>query len=143
MSILFLLPYTAGKVSKYGIFSGPYFPAFGLNTERYFVPLRIQSECGKLRTRKNSIFGHISHSANANVKYKTKFFTRIPIRDEIFFIMNSIDGGKVWHPLASSGEVWHPLINNSRPNSCRHEVLHNYQPAEGSFKIMQTIKILS
>ena len=26
---------TAWKVSKYGVFSGPYFPAFGLNTERY------------------------------------------------------------------------------------------------------------
>ena len=33
-------------------FSGPYFPAFGLNTERYSVSLRIQSECGKIRTRK-------------------------------------------------------------------------------------------
>ena len=26
---------TAWKVSKYGIFSGPYFPVFGLNTEKY------------------------------------------------------------------------------------------------------------
>ena len=33
-------------------FSGPYFPAFELNTERYFVSLSIQSECGKIRTRK-------------------------------------------------------------------------------------------
>ena len=32
-------------------FSGPYFPAFGLNTERYSVSLRIQFECGKIRTR--------------------------------------------------------------------------------------------
>ena len=32
-------------------YSGPHFPAFGLNTERYFVSLRIQSECGKIRTR--------------------------------------------------------------------------------------------
>ena len=31
-------------------YSGPYFPAFGLNTERYGVSLRIQSECGKMRT---------------------------------------------------------------------------------------------
>ena len=30
---------TAWKVSKYGIFSGPYFPAFGLNTERYGVSM--------------------------------------------------------------------------------------------------------
>ena len=33
-------------------FSGPYFPAFGLNTERYGVSLRIQSEWGKMRTKK-------------------------------------------------------------------------------------------
>ena len=32
-------------------YSGPYFPAFGLNTERYGVSLRTQSECGKMRTR--------------------------------------------------------------------------------------------
>ena len=28
---------TAWKVSKYGVFSGPYFPAFRLNTEIYGV----------------------------------------------------------------------------------------------------------
>ena len=32
-------------------YSGPYFPAFRLNTERYSASLRIQSECGKMRTR--------------------------------------------------------------------------------------------
>ena len=32
-------------------YSGPYFPAFGLNMERYSVSLGIQSECGKIRTR--------------------------------------------------------------------------------------------
>ena len=31
--------------------SGSYFPAFGLDTERYGVSLRIQFECGKMRTR--------------------------------------------------------------------------------------------
>ena len=37
---------TVWKVSKYGVFSGPYFPTFGLNTERYSVYLRIQSKYG-------------------------------------------------------------------------------------------------
>ena len=55
-------PYTAWKVSRYGVFSGPYFLAFGLNTERYGVSLRIQSECGKIRARKNSVFRHFSRS---------------------------------------------------------------------------------
>ena len=32
-------------------YSGPYFPAFGLDTEIYGVFLRIQSECGKVQTR--------------------------------------------------------------------------------------------
>ena len=34
-------------------YSGPYFPAFGLNTERYGVSLCIQSECEKIRPRIN------------------------------------------------------------------------------------------
>ena len=33
-------------------FSGPYFPAFGLNKERYSVSLRIHSKCGKILTKK-------------------------------------------------------------------------------------------
>ena len=32
-------------------YSGPYFPAFGRNTERYGTSLCIQSECGKMLTR--------------------------------------------------------------------------------------------
>ena len=31
--------------------SGPLFPAFGLNTERYGVSHRIQSKCGQIKTR--------------------------------------------------------------------------------------------
>ena len=33
-------------------FSGAYFPAYGLNTERYGVSLRIQSKCGNIQTTK-------------------------------------------------------------------------------------------
>ena len=50
--------YTAWKVSKYGVFSGPYFPAFGLNTERYGVRIRYLSRTyqdnldGKKQTNK-------------------------------------------------------------------------------------------
>ena len=53
---------TAWKVSKYRVICGPYFPAFGLNTERNFASLRIQSECGKIQTRNNSVFEHFSCS---------------------------------------------------------------------------------
>ena len=61
-------PFPPLEVFKYGVFSGPHFPAFGLNTEIYYsVNLRIQSECGNMRTRRNSVFGHFSHSAGLKV----------------------------------------------------------------------------
>ena len=45
---LFLyLPKHCVKSARIWVFSGPHFPAFKLNTERYGV----QSECGKIRTR--------------------------------------------------------------------------------------------
>ena len=31
-----IVPYTAWKVSKYGVISGPYFPVFSPNTEKYW-----------------------------------------------------------------------------------------------------------
>ena len=46
--MLLLKEVTARKVSKYGVICGPYFPAFGLNTEIY--DLRIQSRYRKIRT---------------------------------------------------------------------------------------------
>ena len=44
----------AQKMSKYKVFSGPYFSVFRLNTGIY---LRIQLKYGKIQTRKNSVFG--------------------------------------------------------------------------------------
>ena len=38
---------TAWKVSKYGVISGPYFPAFGLNTEIYGVISVFSPDTGK------------------------------------------------------------------------------------------------
>ena len=50
-------------MSKYGVFSAAYFPAFALNTERYEVSLCIQSKCGKIRTRKKlRIWTHFTQS---------------------------------------------------------------------------------
>ena len=62
---------TTWKVYKYGVFSGPHFPVFGLNTQ--FTPFgmktkicgvnfRIQSKCGKIRSGKNSVVGHFSRN---------------------------------------------------------------------------------
>ena len=40
------------KSARIKSFSGPYFPAFGLNTETYYVNIRIQSEWRYMQTRK-------------------------------------------------------------------------------------------
>ena len=53
---------TVRKLSKYGGFFGPYFPAFALNTEIYGVNLRLQSKYRKIWTRKSYVFGHFSRS---------------------------------------------------------------------------------
>ena len=48
-------------MSKYGVFSGPYFPAFGLNTERYCIsPHSVRMR--ENTDQKNSVFGHYSRS---------------------------------------------------------------------------------
>ena len=47
---------TAGKLSKYGVFSGSYFPGFGLNTRIFSVNRGTQSEYREIRIRKNSIW---------------------------------------------------------------------------------------
>ena len=67
---------TAWKVSKYGVISGPYFHAFGLNMERYFVSLHIQSQCRKIGTRNYSVFGQFpcsefSARAQNSAEWKT------------------------------------------------------------------------
>ena len=59
---------TAWKMSKYGVFSGPHFLVFGLNTDIYSANLRIQSEYRKTGTRKNSVFGHFSRRSRVSIK---------------------------------------------------------------------------
>ena len=46
-----LLFFTYREKCPYQIFSGPYFPTFGVNTERYDI--QSDSECGKIRTKKS------------------------------------------------------------------------------------------
>ena len=63
-------------MSEYGVFSGTYFPAFGLNMKIYYVNLRIQSEYRKIRTRKNSLLGHFSRSENSSITKEWKYRSR-------------------------------------------------------------------
>ena len=78
-------------MSKYGVFSGPYFPVFGLNTGIYGVNLRTPSECRKIRTRKTPYLDtfhavpikqnvNVSHAEtiNQNTKYLRGFTKHLP-----------------------------------------------------------------
>ena len=47
----FILDPHCVKSARIRSYSGSHFPTFGLNTERYSVSLRIQSEWGKMWTR--------------------------------------------------------------------------------------------
>ena len=69
---------TAWKVSVY--YSGPHFPTFGLNTDRYSVSLSIQSKCGKIRTRitpKMDTFNAVSNDVTRNEEGWKKIFRKI------------------------------------------------------------------
>ena len=61
-------------------YSGPYFPAFRLNTERYSVSLCIHSKCEKIRTGitpNSDTFNAVVEYALINIKYKkTKSYTK-------------------------------------------------------------------
>ena len=67
------------KVSKYGVFSGPYFAVFGLN---------IQSKNRRIRTRKNSIFQQFSRSIGVD---RDIYFI-----EDIFFGLLGLGRGIFW-----------------------------------------------
>ena len=56
-----------------------HFPVVGLNTERYGISLRIQSEYRKIRTRNNSVFGHFSRIRSEIWRQALKNLTKISV----------------------------------------------------------------
>ena len=66
---------------------GPHFPAFRLNMERYRISLRIQSECGKMRTRitpNTDIFHAVL--VRSRLGYKENFYRNSDIL--VLFVRN-------------------------------------------------------
>ena len=72
------------KGSKYGGFSGPYFPAFELNRAGYGVSARIQSECGKYGPEKPLYLDtfHIVF-VSASFKHIYNFFDKSQYRNNL------------------------------------------------------------
>ena len=83
---------TAWKVSKHWVFSGPYFPVFGLNAAG--LNLRIQFKYRKIRTRENSVFGHFSRSEQTKkVKSISLYFIHFSLKNCKIFSLKSI---QIW-----------------------------------------------
>ena len=59
------------NVSKYRVFYGPYFPAFGLNI---FVSLRIQSECGKIGRPEKTPYLDTFHAVKYAIEETTNWW---------------------------------------------------------------------
>ena len=92
-------------------FSGSYFPAFGLNMERYSVSLRIHSEYEKIRSRK-SFFWESANFANIfsmnlankwNTFHVLNFFFGAKSISMIFLMFYETDFGTL---LRSCGFSW-------------------------------------
>ena len=58
-------------------------------TERYGVSLRIQSECGEIRTRRNSVFRHFPHSV------KVSFYFDF-LLNCLWIVTNSLDSSSTF-----------------------------------------------
>ena len=88
-----------------------------------YLSLRIQSECGKVRTRKNSVFGHFSRSFSNESKLlalkvyghdclENHFKASISFRTEIPFQSNIVENWPRFTLRASSFEVGLVHISN-------------------------------
>ena len=63
-------------------FSSPYFPSFGLNTERYSLSLRIQSKCTKIRAKKTPNTDTFHAVPFFTQKYETTLFSARNVEKE-------------------------------------------------------------
>ena len=75
-------------------FSGPYFPAFGLNTE---ISLRIMSECGKIQTGKTPNTDTFQAVRKSSVKYSS-----LPYFKPMFQFYSPL---KTWDNKRFSGSI--------------------------------------
>ena len=79
--------YTVWKVSKYGVFSGPYFPSFGLNTEGYGV-----SHFSRSDIYKNFANFHSSRELLWLIEYTPFMYVNIPLVPVVTAIVQKING---------------------------------------------------
>ena len=111
-------------MSFFQSYSGPYFPILRLNWERYSLSLRIQSECGKIRTR--TLFTHCLTVVSKRSKVATINYFTETIHHNYY---HHIFSGKPW---SFDSFIWcYPDVRYSSyhfrfSNECREtiDVIH-------------------
>ena len=118
-------------------FSGPHFPAFGLSTKIYGVNLLIQSECGKLRTRKtlntDTFYTVISFTAVYTIKnvhknwnFKIHNIKSSHLINRVYAIQGSVSYILTWFEILKLWEKIHPwhkkIIYEESVRSFEHTV---------------------
>ena len=68
-----------------------------------FFMVRIQSDCGKIRARKNSVFGHISHSGIIEYGYISAVVLNSTVQQPVTL---RIGGLLVWIPWLCLAGLW-------------------------------------
>ena len=126
-------------------YSGPYFPAFGLNTGRYGVALHIQSERRKMRTRitRNTdtfhavtiIFMIVFWFPYNSQKYIDLycFSCRLNIKDSNSILWNNAKPKSTLNSRPTSLVAWNIAVHSSISNSNQ----------DGAFDLNYTYQLVS
>ena len=92
-----------------------------MNLKEFYWTLRIQSECGKIRKRKNSVFGHFSRSVHAQpfldnlIVGESFIITAFIYLDAIISIL--------WISFKDSCLLWYLVFQLFDPKSCKFKFL--------------------
>ena len=101
-----LYEYHCVKNVRIRSYSGPYFPAFGLNAERNGVFLRIQSEFEKIRTRL---------TPNTDMFHAVYPFWLILCCEELYYRVNYIRKQSfIWSEMETPEQCKEPVLNNNK-----------------------------
>ena len=111
-----------GKNCPYSEFSGPFFPAFGLNAEIYSVNLQVQYEYGKIRTRKNFV--------------SLKKIDSLKKLDQVLIIRCKNHALQI-KTLLTPGQMWQPVV------FWKHFVIFGILSKKKFHAVLDTVKYIS
>ena len=111
-----------GKNCPYSEFSGPFFPAFGLNAEIYSVNLQVQYEYGKIRTRKNFV--------------SMKKIDSLKKLDQVLIIRCKNHALQI-KTLLTPGQMWQPVV------FWKHFVIFGILSKKKFHAVLDTVKYIS